>query len=89
LPGKLEVLKMSIKNWYLTNYATDEEGSSINDGATFGELFEAIINGNDIYEVLGEWIDTVIRERVFEETAKQKGISYSYLCKLWEKGGIQ
>lgn len=82
MPFHLEVIEMTIKQWYKTKYPTDTEGEYIKKGVTFGYVWEALVNGNFIYGVLGE-VDSVVRERVFEEIAKQKGISYDTIYNLW------
>ena len=61
-----------IREWYLTTYS-DKLGVEINRGVTFKDLFECLDSYEDVYELLGDGIDTVIRERCFEKTSRDYG----------------
>ena len=73
---------MTIKEFYLNNYPTDELGVEINEKATFVGLVTELFGGHDIYEYIGV-DDSIIRERCFEELAKQLNKPYDYVYNLW------
>ena len=72
---------MTVKEFYLNEYPTDELGEELNGGATFGGLWKAI-RGGIVYEYLGVG-DSLIRERVFEKFSKITGHSYDYIYNEW------
>lgn len=53
----------SIKRWYIRTYPDDELGYRIND-ISFSFVYQAIMEGQDFYEVVGVY-DSVVRERLF------------------------
>ena len=71
-----------IKEWYMENYTTDDLGQEINEKATFEDLFKALENNTDIYDLIGVG-DSVIRERLFKELASIKGIKYNDIYNMW------
>jgi len=71
---------MNIKKWYLDNF-NDNQGININANADFTEMDYYEIR--HIYEYLGDEIDSVIRERVFEKLASLLGIPYSDIYDIW------
>lgn len=71
-----------IREWYLTTYS-DKLGVEINRGVTFKDLFECLDSHEDVYELLGDGIDTVIRERCFEKLAEIMGVPYSEIYDQW------
>ena len=71
-----------IKEWYMENYTTDDLGQEINEKATFEDLFKALKNNTDIYDLIGVG-DSVIRERLFKELASIKGIKYNDIYNMW------
>ena len=73
---------MNIKDFYLNTYPTDELGVEINEKATFVGLVTELFGGHDIYEYIGV-VDSIIRERCFEELAKQLNKPYDYVYNLW------
>lgn len=72
----------NIKAFYEKTYATDDLGELIRPEANFDDLYNAIINGYDVYNVLGV-DDSVIRERVFDELAYRKDTDYETIYDLW------
>ena len=72
---------MSIKDFYLYAYPTDELGEELNGGATWGGLWAAI-RGGIVYEYLGVY-DSIVRERIFEKFSKITGHSYDYIYNEW------
>jgi len=73
---------MTIKEFYLKNYPTDDMGEDINDNATFTGLITQIFGGFDIYEYLGVY-DSLVRERLFQELANQLNKPYEFVYRLW------
>ena len=41
-----------IKEWYLENYSSDEEGGFLNEDVTFYDMFQCLDRRKDIYECL-------------------------------------
>lgn len=75
-------LNTSIKNWYMVDFPNDELGSTMNNVATFNDLYKALKCGLDPYMVLGVG-DSIIRERVFGELAELKGVDYDTIYDMW------
>ena len=71
-----------IKNWYTHYYETDELGQEINSMATFNDLHRALLDGRDVYEVIGVG-DSLVRERLFDELAILLGVSYEDVYNMW------
>lgn len=71
-----------VKNWYLLNHANDGLGGKIDDRLTFEQLWKGINRGVDVYRLLGV-CDSIIREFVFDELAKRKGVDYSVVYNAW------
>ncbi len=72
---------MTIKEFYLNTYPTDELGAEINPTATFGNLWAAL-RGGFLYEYIGVF-DSVIRERIFERFSEITGHDYDYIYEEW------
>ena len=74
---------MTIKEFYLNEYPTDELGVEINKDATFvGLLWMLQTKPRDVYDFRGVF-DSIVRERVFEELANQLRLSYTTIYELW------
>ena len=73
---------MTIKEFYLNEYPTDELGVELNDNITFAGLVTELFGGHDVYEYIGVH-DSLVRERLFSELAKQLNTSYDYVYNLW------
>ena len=73
---------MTIKEFYLENYSSDELGNEINENATFVGLLWTLQSKGDVYEFIGVF-DSIVRERLFEELAKQLRVSYNTIYNLW------
>ena len=54
---------MTIKQFYLENYPSDDLGTEIDESATFAGLLNNIITANDVYSYIGVG-DSIIRERL-------------------------
>ena len=75
---------MTLKDFYLNTYPTDELGVEINENATFVGLLNTLHTKCDVYDFLGVY-DSIVRERVFEELAYQQQVSYNIIYDLWLK----
>jgi hypothetical protein len=73
---------MTIKEFYLNEYPTDELGIELNNNITFAGLVTELFGGHDVYEYIGVH-DSLVRERLFSELAKQLNTSYDYVYNLW------
>jgi hypothetical protein len=75
---------MTIKQFYLETYPTDDMGNDIKDDTTFLGLVTELSSGKDVYDYLGVY-DSLIRERLFSELAKQLKTTYENIYNLWLK----
>jgi hypothetical protein len=75
---------MTIREYYLTKYPTDELGVELNQTPTFAGLLNQLIVGGDVYRYIGVG-DSIIRERLFERLAEELEVSYEYVYNLWTK----
>jgi hypothetical protein len=71
---------MKIKDWYMTTYSEDPEGSNIDPNASFEEMDHYEVR--NIYDYLGVY-DSIIRERVFEKLASLLNYKYSEIYDIW------
>jgi hypothetical protein len=75
---------MTIREYYLTKYPTDELGVELNQTPTFAGLLNQLIVGGDVYRYIGV-SDSIIRERLFEGLAEELNVKYDYVYDLWIK----
>ena len=75
---------MTIKQFYLETYPTDDMGKDIKDDATFVGLVTQLFGDGDVYKYIGV-SDSLVRERLFEELAKQLNKPYDFVYELWLK----
>jgi hypothetical protein len=75
---------MTIRQFYLENYPTDDLGLDLNETPTFAGLLNQLIVGGDIYRYIGVG-DSLIRERLFERLAEELNVKYDYVYNLWIK----
>jgi len=73
---------MTIREFYVKNYPSDDMGDGINPTATFAGLLNQLIIGGDVYEYLNVY-DSIIRERLFEGLAEELNVKYEYVYNLW------
>jgi hypothetical protein len=73
---------MTIREFYVKNYPSDDMGDGINPTATFAGLLNQLIIGGDVYEYLNVY-DSIIRERLFEGLANELNVKYEYVYNLW------
>jgi hypothetical protein len=75
---------MTIREFYLTKYPTDELGVELNETPTFAGLLNQLIVGGDVYRYIGV-ADSIVRERLFEGLAEELNVKYDYVYDLWIK----
>ena len=73
---------MTVKEFYLKNYPSDEWGKEINEDVTFVGLLWTLQTKGDVYDFLGVY-DSIVRERVFQELANQLRLSYTTIYEMW------
>ena len=73
---------MTLREFYLTNYPTDDMGEELNETSTFAGLLNQLLVGGDVYAYIGVY-DSVIRERLFERLGEEIGEDYDYVYNLW------
>jgi hypothetical protein len=73
---------MNIREFYVKNYPTDDMGKGINPNATFDGLWNVLNTYGDVYEYLYVY-DSIIRERLFEKLASNKGCDYDVIYQQW------
>jgi len=73
---------MTIKEFYIDKYPTDNMGNDINNDATFVGLVTQLFGDGDVYDYIGVY-DSLVRERLFTELANQLKTSYDYVYNLW------
>jgi hypothetical protein len=73
---------MTIREYYLETYPTDDLGLDLNLTPTFAGLLNQLIVGGDVYRYIGV-SDSLIRERLFERLAQELEVSYDYVYNLW------
>ena len=75
---------MTIREFYVSKYPTDELGVELNETPTFAGLLNQLIVSGDVYAYLYVY-DSIIRERLFERLAEELEVSYDYVYNLWVK----
>lgn len=70
-----------IKSWYRKNYPSDTVGNQIKH-VGFQETYNAMKKGEDFYNKIGVQ-DSVVRERVFNQMAKENKTSYDKIYNTW------
>ena len=73
---------INVNEDYVTDFPTDDLGKEINKDLIFLQLFNGLLCGKDIYEML-DVSDSLIRERVLERLAYLMGIDYQIIYYLW------
>ena len=79
---RAEAQREEICDWYCYEYPTDEEGAKIRAGVTFADI---MAHPEKIYNYIPS--DSILRERVFRETANRYGVEYSKIYSRWLDGG--
>lgn len=85
IESKIKKLDISIKDWYIKAYPSDEVAQTLSPEATFLDL-NNLLNSNKgelVYELLGGDSDSVIRERCFEKLSELTDQSYKDIYNKW------
>ena len=77
--------KMDVGIWYRNKYPMDEVGAYIRPDLTFGDLWDCLKEGTEIYSVMGVG-DSLVRERLFIKMAEIFNVSYDYIYGMWLAG---
>ncbi|RHJ03099.1 hypothetical protein DW144_09715, partial [Bifidobacterium adolescentis] len=77
-------LEFGIRDWYSHEFPDDPEGGRIDPRTTFREAVESFPmgDGHDFYAVTGV-VDSIVRERVFEELSKRLDCGYGTVYDAW------
>lgn len=77
-------LESGIRDWYSHEFPDDPEGGRIDPRTTFREAVESFPmgDGHDFYAVTGA-VDSIVRERVFEELSKRLDCGYGTVYGAW------
>lgn len=73
---------INVNEDYVADFPTDDLGKEINKDLTFLDLFNGMLEGKDIYDML-DVSDSLIRDRVLERLADLMGIDYQIIYYLW------
>ena len=78
-------LLLNIKEWYEKEYPDDEIGATLNNNVNFLDLHNLLYsnNGEKVYGLLGEYSDSVVRERCFKKLSELENIPYSEIYDKW------
>jgi antirestriction protein len=75
-------LNTRMRTWYMKTFPQDERGQYIDLYNTFADLWNALQNKQNVYDVIGEY-DSLIRERLFDKLSQIKGVKYMDVYNLW------
>ena len=76
------IIKKLVKDWYVKEYKDDELGKEINPKLTFNDVREILDAKKDIYDFIGV-ADSLLRQRIFAELARQLGVDYDVVYYAW------
>jgi hypothetical protein len=82
-----EEIMMTIKEFYLEEYPTDDLGLEIDPVGTFNGLSKVLDNYENVYEYIGV-ADSLIRERCFEKLSEIMNVRYNEVYNLWLKSAV-
>lgn len=77
-------LNNSVKAYYADSFGKDELNSEIKE-VTFLDLYRALKNKQDVYDLIGVK-DSVVRERLFAELARILNQPIEYVNNIWQYG---
>lgn len=80
-----EEMNENLKDWYTSEYPTDELGQELNQDITLNDVLAALQDGKDVYETMGV-ADSIVRERVFDRLAAAQNWDYDIVYEMWQKG---
>lgn len=71
-----------IKEWYQATYPDDDLGKKLCSGISWSDLWEHLLKGDDVYVFIGV-VDSLVRERLFEELADSMKVHYDVVYYTW------
>lgn len=71
-----------VKDEYVQDFPTDDLGKEINENLNYLQVFNGLLSGDDIYEMIGVE-DSLIRERVLRMLAYLMEMDYQIIYYLW------
>lgn len=71
-----------VKDNYVQDFPTDDLGKEINENLNYLQVFNGLLSGDDIYEMMGVE-DSLIRERVLRMLAYLMEMDYQIIYYLW------
>lgn len=84
--GKLISMLSNVKNVYKHNWPSDRCGDEIRDYLTFADILFYMRHGNDVYGIVfkkSDYVDSVVRERIFTLLAIVSGLNSQTIYNLW------
>lgn len=84
--GKLISMLSNVKNVYKHNWASDVCANEIKDNITFADILFYMTKGQDVYEIIfkdKDYIDSVVRERIFTLLAIVSGLKQTTIYNIW------
>ena len=75
-------LNTRMRTWYMKTFPKDDRGQYMDLYNTFEDLWNALQNKQNVYNVIGEG-DSIIRERLFDKLSQLKGVKYMDVYNLW------
>lgn len=77
-------LNTRIKDYYTSIYSNDPIGQTLDPDTRFLDIKNALfVTGEDIYDLLGDLADSVVRERIFDKLSKIMGVDYDTIYDAW------
>lgn len=73
-----------VVDWYKEAFPTDTDMFEDMEeaGSTFADVWDALDNGENVYDVIGA-DDSIVRERVFDHLAELTGKDYDVIYNMW------
>ena len=72
----------NVYEWYVETFPDDDCADDLDRDNTFNDIYERMQNYEEIYSILGDNIDSIIRERVMAGLEVAVGVEYDKLIEL-------
>lgn len=82
----LRLLYDNVLVWYREEFPDDPVGEKIPLGLNFWDVVAALNIGSDIYRLLGDAADSIVRERIFNKIASIMHCDYDTVYETWMGG---
>ena len=73
----------NVRDWYMDEYPTDDMGADLPKEITFYDYFNTLRMQKDVYPLMGQAMDSIIRERIFDKMTTIMGVDYNYIYDRW------